>query len=335
MTNTGDLMQNYAARLLNGKYIFGLYDDSAHDFVENHGYIDISQAGLYAASKPAQEAGESRYLLKVDTIHDNVEITGHTDTPSLKIINNGSGDALFCENKYIGKHNNAFHCKVFTGDGSSHHIAVFGEEDEHEYSGKKKRRMVLRSFDVKNDDFENGIDNEPCDCGVVGTSTYPWEAVFARDYVTTSDLKKKSVIGTLDKKKSLKFILALNPIRYTFKDNGTRIHMGFGAQHVAQAAKDLNMGDLALYEASVVKGDGSEGYYRKNIDDENLSWCLKYNEFEAPVIASIQALHEIITEQKKTVEEHEATIKNQNKKIDGLTQRIEKLEKIILNSGLS
>lgn len=335
MTDTGDLMQNYAARLLNGKYIFGLYDDSAHDFVENHGYIDISQAGLYAASKPAQEAGESRYLLKVDTIHDNVEITGHTDTPSLKIINNGSGDALFCENKYIGKHNNALHCKVFTGDGSSHHIAVFGEEDEHEYPGKKKRRMVLRSFDVKNDDFENGIDNEPCDCGVVGTSTYPWEAVFARDYVTTSDLKKKSVIGTLDKKKSLNFILALNPIRYTFKDNGTRIHMGFGAQHVAQAAKDLNMGDLALYEASVVKGDGSEGYYSKNISDENLSWCLKYNEFEAPIIASIQALHEIITEQKKTVEKQETTIKNQNKKIDDLTQRIEKLEKIILSNGLS
>ncbi|RKI44299.1 tail fiber domain-containing protein [bacterium D16-51] len=331
MSGTGNLMENYAARLLDGKYIFGLYDDTSHNFVENHGYIDISQAGFYAASKPAQEAGESRYLLKVDTIHDDVEITGHTDTPSLKLINHGSGDALFCENKYIGKHNNALHCKVFTGDGSSHHIAVFGEEDEHDYSGKRKRRMVFRSFDVKNDDFENGIDNEPCDCGVLGTSTFPWEAAFARDYVTTSDLKKKNVIGTLDKKKSLDFILALNPIRYTFKGSGTRVHMGFGAQHVAQTAKDLNMGDLALYEASVVKDDGSEGYYRENIGDENLSWCLKYNEFEAPAIAAIQSLHEMVTEQWKALEEKETIIREQSRKIDGLTQRLEKLEKLILN----
>ena len=43
--------------------------------------------------------------------------------------------------------------------------------------------------------------------------------------------------------------------------------MGFGAQHVAQAAKELDMGDLALYGASVIADNGTEEYYHDGIDD--------------------------------------------------------------------
>ena len=372
MSGTGDLMQNYAARLLDGKYIFGLYDDSIHDFVENHGYIDISQAGLYAASKPAQEAGEIRYLLKVDTINDKVEITNssqncalkienrgwggsveientsvmsavkvqnhglgssmeienNSNKPALKVINHGNGDAIYCENSTINSQNSAFRARIFTNDNSPHYISMFSDR----FSNSGTGRVILRA-----DNEEHWVQGQyqPCESGCLGTTNYPWSEAHIENVVSTSDLKKKEIIGIIDKQKALVFTLALKPLEFTFKSSTSkRIHMGFGAQHVAQTAKDLAMGDLAIYEASV-RGKEGEEYYKDGIDDSKLAWGLKYNEFEAPIVASIQALHEIITEQKKTVEEQGTTIKNQNKKIDDLTQRIEKLEKIILNNGLS
>ena len=372
MSGTGDLMQNYAARLLDGKYIFGLYDDSIHDFVENHGYIDISQAGLYAASKPAQEAGEIRYLLKVDTINDKVEITNssqncalkienrgwggsveientsvmsavkvqnhglgssmeienNSNKPALKVINHGNGDAIYCENSTINSQNSAFRARIFTNDNLPHYISMFSDR----FSNSGTGRVILRA-----DNEEHWVQGQyqPCESGCLGTTNYPWSEAHIENVVSTSDLKKKEIIGIIDKQKALGFTLALKPLEFTFKSSTSkRIHMGFGAQHVAQTAKDLAMGDLAIYEASV-RGKEGEEYYKDGIDDSKLAWGLKYNEFEAPIVASIQALHEIITEQKKTVEEQGTTIKNQNKKIDDLTQRIEKLEKIILNNGLS
>lgn len=371
MTGTGDLMRNYAARLLDGKYIFGLYDDRTKSFVENHGYIDISQAGLYASSKLAQEAGSGRYLFKIDTINDKVEVSSHTDTPAMyvvnegtgnaveiyntsdskaalqisnkglggsleiynnsdkpavKITNNGKGSALFCENTFVGANNSAFRCKVYTADGKSHFISIFGEQNEH----GTDRRMVLKSYD----DPENGAETTKCENSVLGTISYPWDSVFSTNGVSTSDLKLKNVISTLDEKTSLDFILALNPINYTFK-NGSRIHMGFGAQHVAKTVKNLKMGDLAIYEASVINNDGNETYYQEDIDDSKLSWGLKYNEFEAPIVSSIQSLYKMITKQDEVIKEQENMIQEQNQKLEDLTQRLEKLENIISNNGLS
>lgn len=78
--------------------------------------------------------------------------------------------------------------------------------------------------------------------------------------------------------------------------------MGFGAQHVAETVKKLNMGDLSIYEA-VIKDGSDEEYYREGIDDEKLSWGLKYNEFEAPMVAAIQALYDEIISLKAEIVE--------------------------------
>lgn len=83
--------------------------------------------------------------------------------------------------------------------------------------------------------------------------------------------------------------MALQPIAYTLKDgDGGRVHMGFGAQQVAQAAAEHGMGDLALYQASRIEKDGREAYYSPETPDEDLRWGLNYHEFLAPLIALVQ-----------------------------------------------
>lgn len=342
VSGTGNLMENFFARLEDGKYSFGLYSETTHNLEGKYGYIDISQAGLYARSKPAQEAGDFRYLFKVDTINDAVEITnssensalkienhgaGHSveisnnsNNAALKVINHGNGDAIYCENSTINSQNSAFRARIFTNDNQPHFISMFSDRFANNGTG----RVILRS-----DNEEHWIQGQyqPCQTGCLGTKNYPWNEAHIENVVSTSDLKKKDVIGTIDKQKALEFILALKPLEYTFKNSTSqRKHMGFGAQHVAQTAKDLNMGDLAIYEASVNGKEGEE-YFRDGIGEENLSWGLKYNEFEAPITASIQALHGMIMEHKKAIDEKDTIIKEQNRKIDDLTQRLEKLEK--------
>ena len=91
--------------------------------------------------------------------------------------------------------------------------------------------------------------------------------------------------------------MALKPIAYTLKDGDTgRTHMGFGAQEVAQAAAQNNMGDLALYQAAVVEENGTESYFRSDVSDEQLCWGLNYPEFIAPLVALVQEQEERISE---------------------------------------
>ena len=97
---------------------------------------------------------------------------------------------------------------------------------------------------------------------------------------------KENIAGIPNAKE---FIMALQPIAYTLKDgDGGRIHMGFGAQEVAKAAAEYEMGDLALYQAAVMEEDGTESYFRSGVPDESLRWGLNYHEFLAPLIALVQ-----------------------------------------------
>lgn len=81
--------------------------------------------------------------------------------------------------------------------------------------------------------------------------------------------------------------------------------MGFGAQEVAQAAIENNMGDLALYQAARVEEDGQETYYSPEAPDEDLRWGLNYHEFLAPLIALVQ-------EQEKRIQQLEKLMQIKN-----------------------
>lgn len=121
----------------------------------------------------------------------------------------------------------------------------------------------------------------------LGTTSYRWNTGFFTNTITQSDVKDKENIAGIPNAKA--FILALNPIAYTLKDgDGGRIHMGFAAQAVAQAAQENQMGDLSLYQAAVIGEDGTESYYTPDAPEEQLSWGLNYHEFIAPLVALVQ-----------------------------------------------
>ena len=121
----------------------------------------------------------------------------------------------------------------------------------------------------------------------LGTTSYRWNTGFFTNTITQSDVKEKENIAGIPNAKA--FILALEPISYTLKNgDGGRVHMGFAAQAVAQAAAQNHMGDLSLYQAAVVGEDGTERYYQAGVPDEQLSWGLNYHEFIAPLVALAQ-----------------------------------------------
>lgn len=262
-----------------GKIVCG-YHNGDYSFPETQFYVDMCATGIYAQSSTGY--GQGVKLLKVDTLNDVVEVVGTSSTsPAFKVKNVGEGTCLSVENTQSGYKNKAFQAKIYTGsNNTSYNITMFGEKET-------LQRCVLRcdsGDDTGNSDWKPGK-------GSLGTTNYPWENIYCTNDVQKSDLKLKNVIEQLDTDISLAFIRRLEPIKYTFKDgDGQRIHMGFGAQSVAKLAKDMDLGNLSLYEASVVDEHGMEYYYDETVPDEKLSWGLKYNEFEAPIIAAIQAL---------------------------------------------
>lgn len=152
------------------------------------------------------------------------------------------------------------------GNGTRHELQWMGE------NGGKNRHILRTEV--------NGI-------GYLGTTTARWNTGYFTNTITQSDLKDKENIREISGAKG--FIMALQPIAYTLKDgDGGRVHMGFGAQQVAQAAAEHGMGDLALYQAARIEEDGREAYYSPETPDEDLRWGLNYHEFLAPLIALVQ-----------------------------------------------
>lgn len=319
-----DKGEKYCAKLENGTYRFSTYDNPGK------GWIELSNDGLWAVSENgyAIDNQGSEPLFRIDTNKDIVKIISHSDEPGLHIQNKGTGDSLFCQNTVTGQENKALHCEVYTGDNQKKYLSVFGE--------RNLKRIVFRA-DVGDDNGPNDPNPKTCLNSALGTAKYPWGEIHSQNgTVSTSDLKKKDIVEYINTTEALKFISKLKPIKYTFKDSRhKRIHMGFGAQHVAETAKELNMGNLSLYEAAYSGGEDSESYYQEGADDSELSWGLKYDEFEAPMVASIQALHEMITEQEQIIHEKDKEIKQLKEQVNNLSNKFEKIEEILQKHGLS
>ena len=142
----------------------------------------------------------------------------------------------------------------------------------------------------------------------LGSSANRWNTIFTNKAVNTgSDLKTKNIIEEHDWKVD-EFIQGLKPIAYRLKDSDSgRIHLGFGAQDVAKLSKDLNIGDLSLYEADIIcENRETKKYHGEEIDDSRLNWGLKYSEFIAPMVLEIQRLMDRVS----TLENELYSIKN-------------------------
>lgn len=163
-----------------------------------------------------------------------------------------------------------------------------GESSDLEWMGENggSLRYILRPM-------ENGG-------AYLGTTSMRWNTGFFTNTITQSDLKDKENIREISGAKG--FIMALQPIAYTLKDgDGGRVHMGFGAQQVAQAAAEHGMGDLSLYQAVVVEPDGSERYFRGDVPDESLCWGLNYSELIAPLVRTVQELETRLSQMEQAV----------------------------------
>ena len=138
----------------------------------------------------------------------------------------------------------------------------------------------------------------------------------------SSDRKDKTDFASITKAKE--FILGLEPLSFRKIDGDSgRLHFGFIAQDVASLSKDIGMGDLSLYQAAavekVIDENGEEQviehYYSEDYDDKDLMWGLSYEEFIAPIVATVQ-------EQQKQIDEQQA-------KIDDLQAQINELKELI------
>ena len=140
----------------------------------------------------------------------------------------------------------------------------------------------------------------------LGASSYRWKTVYCTAFNESSDLKLKEDISPITDCDELKdFFMNVQPIFYKLKNGeGKRTHMGFGAQPLAETAKKY-IGDLSVFQASVVDDEGNESYFNDAVDDKNLSWGLCYTELIAPLWAMVQ---------------------QQQKQIDVLEEKMQKLE---------
>ncbi len=197
----------------------------------------------------------------------------------------------------------------------SNHLWMYYNEDETPTAHIYQPYAQKLSFSVRNgtgesSDLEwmgeNGGSNRyilrPMENGgaYLGTTSMRWNTGFFTNTITQSDLKDKENIREISGAKG--FIMALQPIAYTLKDgDGGRVHMGFGAQQVAQAAAEHGMGDLSLYQAVVVEPDGSEHYFREGVPDESLCWGLNYSELIAPLVRTVQELETRLSRMEQAV----------------------------------
>jgi len=109
----------------------------------------------------------------------------------------------------------------------------------------------------------------------LGASGARWSAVWAATgTIQTSDARQKTDIAPSEL--GLDFLLALEPVRYRWKD-GARPHHGLIAQQVRAALDTLRVEDFA-------------GYVKADPADPESEEGLRYCEFVAPLIAAVQEL---------------------------------------------
>lgn len=334
------------ARLYNGKLIFGDYVEE-NPYAVTDQYMDVSVKGIFCQSEVGAKNIFTRQLFRVDLDNDMVEVNNSSSSsPGLAIINrnvisdsdtedsadatteNGNGCALYIRNEFAGYSNAPFlvECSTYGNswfvdeDGTVRerqgrdrtYVVIFGEGYERNNKNQGDR-VIFRSHIIKKSEDGTKTYDKSLD-GSIGSTGFRWNwgyfnNLYSTNAVSTSDAKKKDVVKEITYADSNDFIKSLTPYEYTFKDSDSkRVHMGFLAQDVDKKIKDLNMGNMAICEATWIK-DNKELYYSEEAPEEELEWGLKYNEFIAPMIKTLQYLLKENEEKTKKIEELESIIK--------------------------
>lgn len=212
---------------------------------------------------------------------------------------------------------NPYYCRIYLRGTSYAYIQSSGQQTVHlAASNESDYRMCL-----------GVVDNTWTVCPSkdhmlqLGTANYRWGQIYSSNAsIYTSDRNQKKDIEDLSEN-SRDFIMNLKPVSYKMKDGTSgRTHYGFIAQDVEETLEGLNMTAMdfagfckdqktkpVMIKEKVLDNDGKET--DEEIERESSEpiegeyvYGLRYEEFIAPLIKTVQLQQKEIDELKKEVE---------------------------------
>jgi len=136
----------------------------------------------------------------------------------------------------------------------------------------------------------------------LGSEDSPWDSLHVKNIPSLSDRRLKTDIEGLDG--GLDAVLALRPVSYRWRDDGTETNLGLIGQEVADVLPEV-----------VDAPDGDDGYL--GID---------YTDLVAVLVDAIQEQHAENEALEERVDRQRERIENQRERIDDLEARLEALE---------
>lgn len=196
-----------------------------------------------------------------------------------------------------------FNCKNLTVAGGTISIK---NGDYIGYISQQGNQHILIKASAENYSVEFGVINNTSSSDkawsfypntsdiVLGAASKRWGQIYStKSTIATSDRKEKKNITIIDKAKE--FIMKLKPVSYMFNNaTSDRHHYGFIAQDVEEAMNELDMTSIDFGGLCKDLKEGS--------DDEYI-YGLRYEEFIAPLVATVQQQQKEIDELKSAIEE--------------------------------
>lgn len=283
-------MRMYKAKIIFGKHLLGLHPEFSqiNTLTTDYGYVDISCSGIFARYGQYNDPCDSNnYTFAVDTVNNSIDI-GLSNRTEVTIGNK--------DNKV-----------VFNGG------LIFSNSSE---NGK--------GYGIRRSDESNIIRATQAHGVYIGGETSADLWLGADDIYYTgnapmahsSDRRIKSEIKNIDN--AVAFIMGLKPCEYKLADSkSNRRHWGFIADEVEHTML-ATTGDSGVFVKNPINDETDV-----DLNDESTYLCgLRYAEFIAPMVETIQY-------QEGTIKSQQETIDNLTSTVDSLTLRLQSLENII------
>lgn len=281
-TNNGAVIVQYsqdksgysnAMRIIDGKGIFGRYNaNTGEQFVENHGYVDISAEGLYSASPYASAANGNFFRFNTNDASIEFYPKSYEIFGPMNIV----GDNITIDpDNYILSSSKA--------SSSGKNISLLGLTST--------RNLYLGMYYFGSSHHPEYISNI-----ILSAMTTQALGTFKTSdgTVVNSDKRFKKDISDISDNE-VDFILGLTPKKYKLiYGTSNRYHYGFVAQDVAELM-DNTIGDSGILIKGEIKPKEDDDYTPVDFADENtFRYGLRYDEFIAPMIKTIQYLQKEI-----------------------------------------
>lgn len=280
-TNNGAVIEQYsqdksgyspAMRIIDGKGIFGRYNaDTGQQFTQSYGYVDISAEGIFSSSP---SAGGNGNFFRFDTGNASIQLY----PKSYEIfgpMNMVKGNITIDPDYYI--------LSSSTATSSGKNISLLGLSSS--------SNLYLGMYYFGSSHHPNYISN-------IFLSALTTQALgtfkTSDGTVVNSDKRFKKDISDISDSE-IDFILGLTPKKYKLiYGTSNRYHYGFVAQDVAELM-DKTIGDSGILIKGEIKPKEDKNYTPVDLMDENtFRYGLRYEEFIAPMIKTIQHLQKEI-----------------------------------------